>query len=52
MLYGKGQNVASSKAYPQLPRLHQTPHTQVALPQNPSQYLPMVSLVLAEVEAL
>jgi hypothetical protein len=44
--------VVSSKAYSQLTNRQRILHSQVALPQNPSKYILMVSLVLLEAEGL
>jgi hypothetical protein len=52
LLYGMEHNATSSKAYPPLPNLHQIPLTLVTQPQSPSNYLPIASLVQAEVEGL
>jgi hypothetical protein len=52
LLNGKEYNDASFGAYPLLPKLHRTPHTQVILPQNPLRYVPTASSLPAIVEAL
>jgi hypothetical protein len=52
LLYGKGQNDASLKAYLLPPILHQIASTPVAQPQSQSKYHSMVFLVQIKAEEL